>query len=263
MPVRSAPSDSSEPPADSLRLDSSPCRTACPPHATKVTAITTPIASPRPFLMIPCPRPTTSHRRLNGETEQHPLGPDVAAPTSLSSNSLGDLLHEFGQRLNRWAGYVELDPASRVARSARPITERVITSVEPAQVTESGPTVTQDDPGRRCEDGDRRWSRYERPFGAVDLTECAGTRVPDGACGFANMRSGVHCFETDRTCRCFVLSILWLGVVLSARIPARLRVDGARPDRYLPRGTPERARRDRTRPSRFISSGCAGLRRSR
>ena len=44
-----------------------------------------------------------------------------------------------------------------------------------------GPTVTRDNPGRRCEDGDRGWSRYERPVDAVDLTECAGTRARTGA----------------------------------------------------------------------------------
>ena len=40
-----------------------------------------------------------------------------------------------------------------------------------------GPTVTRDNPGQRCKGGDRRWSRYERPVDAVDLTEYAGTRA--------------------------------------------------------------------------------------
>jgi hypothetical protein len=35
--------------------------------------------------------------------------------------------------------------------------------------------VARDNPCHRYEDGDRRWSRYERPLSAVDLTEYAGS----------------------------------------------------------------------------------------
>ena len=49
-----------------------------------------------------------------------------------------------------------------------------------------GPFVTPDNPRRRCKGSDRRWSCYERPLDAVDLTECAGyvERItsPDRTC---------------------------------------------------------------------------------
>jgi hypothetical protein len=57
---------------------------------------------------------------------------------------------------------------------------REMTAACPVEVCECGPTVTRDNPGRRCEDSGRGWSRYERPIDAVDLTECAGTQARIG-----------------------------------------------------------------------------------
>jgi len=74
--------------------------------------------------------------------------------------------------------------------SIHPITPRVFTSREPAQVTECGPSVTRDNPGQRLEDSDRRWSRHERLLDAVDLTEYAGyvgvgVRIGTGVTGWS------------------------------------------------------------------------------
>ncbi len=66
-------------------------------------------------------------------------------------------------------------------------------------VCEFDPTVTRDSPGQRRKDGDRRWSRYERPLDAVDLTEYAGSRVRESAC-WAAIMSWVPAWCPDRGC---------------------------------------------------------------
>jgi uncharacterized protein (TIGR03086 family) len=65
---------------------------------------------------------------------------------------------------------IETHGTAAHGRTLRPAESRFTL---PASHSGYGPTVTRDNPGRRCEDGDRGWSRYERPLDAVDLTECA------------------------------------------------------------------------------------------
>jgi hypothetical protein len=65
--------------------------------------------------------------------------------------------------------------------------ERRNPAIRRARPARSGPFVARDNPCHRYEDGDRRWSRYEPPLSAVDLTEYAGDAVQVGQFGLSEV----------------------------------------------------------------------------